>query len=106
MLEVLVPSQQRLGKESCDMLKFSDIHPDIDGLSWKHGQVFEMRMCFCPVCHRLFSSHSASLPEHLVMDGEVRTCGCGLPRYTRKVVLVLQRRMKDFTHIPHLGLKV
>jgi PAS domain S-box-containing protein len=48
--------------------------------------------------------------DHLTADvgepvwrGQAR--GCGLPRYTRKVVLVLQRRMKDFTHIPHLHLK-
>ncbi len=47
----------------------------------------------------------ASLPdEHPVVGGEVRTRGCGLPSYTRKVELAfIQTRMKDFTHIPQLS---
>src|SRR5258708_26232950 len=41
-----------------------------------------------------------------VVGGEARTRGCGLPSYTRKVVLAfIQTRMKDFTHIPQLRSK-
>ena len=53
----------------------------------------------------MISSHSASLlDEHATVGGEVRTRGCGLPSYIRKVALAfIQMRMKDFTHIPQLS---
>ncbi len=38
MLEVLMTFQQGFRDEACNMLKFSDIHPNVDGLSQKHGQ--------------------------------------------------------------------
>src|SRR5579859_7578673 len=54
----------------------------------------------------LIPFHSASLPKHPLVGGEARTHGCGLPSYTREVVLAfIQTRMKDFTHIPQLPVK-
>jgi hypothetical protein len=40
-----------------------------------------------------------SYPPFVVGEG-ARTRGCGLPKYTRKVVSGLQMLMKDFTHPP------
>src|SRR5713226_3011290 len=45
-----------------------------------------------------------SYPPFVVGEG-ARTRGCGLPKYTRKVVSGLQMLMKDFTHIPQLTSK-
>src|SRR5258708_14412197 len=104
-LKVQVTFQKGFRDEASNMLKFPDIHPNVNGFVRMHGQDFEIGARCCPVCHKVILFHSVSLPVHLIVGGEARTRGCGLPRYTRKVVLVLQRRMKDFTHIPQLRVK-
>jgi hypothetical protein len=55
------------------------------------------------IFHLLSEGKNSVFAAHVaLMVGEARIRGCGLPRYTRKVVLVLQRRMKDFAHTLHL----
>src|SRR5205085_12603465 len=90
------------------MLKFADVYSDINGLCRKHGQgseiwrhVFSLRHICSPPC---FWSRTVFLPPFVVGEG-ARTRGCGLPKYTRKVVSGLQMLMKDFTHIPQLTSK-
>src|SRR2546423_4939685 len=90
------------------MLKFADVHSDINGLCRKHGQGSEMWRHLFSLRHisspPWFWSRTVFLPPFVVGEG-ARTRGCGLPKYTRKVVSGLQMLMKDFTHSPQLTSK-
>src|SRR2546429_4044513 len=86
------------------MLKFPDVHSDINGLSRKHGEgseIFSPGHISSPPC---LGSRTVFLPPFVVGEG-ARSRGCGFPKYTRKVVSGLQMLMKDCTHIPQLTSK-
>ncbi len=90
------------------MLEFSDIDPNLNGLSREHGERSEVRRCLLSLRH-IASPPCGLRRTHchppLVVGEGARTRGCGLPKYTRKVVSGLQMLMKDFTHIPQLTSK-
>src|SRR5258708_37527923 len=50
--KALMASEQRPCEKTCNVSKFPDIYPDIEGFLWEHGKQRQMRVRFAVGSHR------------------------------------------------------